>query len=88
MAQLSLGEGKWRMLRLVLKKKQFRYADARNMARHDQGHFDWLLENGFFAVAGEDVFEVTDTGKAAADLGLYDWEPVGAPTPLTRKAGR
>jgi hypothetical protein len=91
MAQLSLGEGKWRMLRLVLKKKRFRYTDARNMTRHDQQQFDWLLANEFFAVAGEGTFEVTDKGKAAADLGLYDWEPraeAAMPAAASPRTGR
>jgi hypothetical protein len=67
------------MLRRVVKAKRFKYADCRNMTRHDQGHFDWLLGGGFFAVAGDGTFEVTDRGKAAADLGMYDWEPGAMP---------
>jgi hypothetical protein len=83
MAQLSLGESRWRMLRRVVKKKRFRYDDARNMTRQDQAHLDWLVDNGFFAVVGDGAFEVTDKGRAAADLGMYDWEPKdsGRPTP-------
>jgi hypothetical protein len=77
MAQLSLGENRWRMLRRVLKKKRFRYEDARNMTRHDRAHFDWFVAAGFVAPAGGDVFELTDKGRAAADLGLYEWEPAG-----------
>ena len=89
MAQLSLGESKWRMLRRVLKKRRFSFDDARNMTRYDQLHFDWLVENGFVAVAGQDVFAVTDTGKAAADLGLYDWEPAApAATPANPRKKR
>jgi hypothetical protein len=85
MAQLSLGEGRWRMLRRVLKKRRFRYADCRNMTRLDQTHFDWLVENGFFTVAGDGVFEVTERGRVSADLGEYEWEPGAAPTPPARK---
>ncbi len=86
MALLSLGERRWRMLRRVVKKKRFTFEDAQNYTRHDRRHFDWLVENGFVAVAGEDVFEVTDKGKAAADLGLYDWEPAAhAATPPATK---
>jgi hypothetical protein len=87
MAQLSLGEGKWRMLRRALKKKAFRYADCRNMTRHDQDHFDWLVENGFFAQVGDGAYETTETGRAAADLGLYEWEraPEVPPVPVTRR---
>jgi hypothetical protein len=77
MAQLSLGESRWRMLRRVVKKKRFAYADCRNMTRYDEDHFGWLVEYGFVAAAGDGAYEMTDKGKAAADLGLYDWEPVG-----------
>lgn len=73
MAQLSLSEGKWRMLRRVLRKKQFTYADCRNMTRHDQVHFDWMVDNGFFQKVGDDKYTVTDKGKKAADLGMYEW---------------
>ena len=72
MALISLGEGKWRTVRRVLKKKTFSYADARNQTRHDRAHFDWLVENGFFAQVGDDRYEVTAKGKAAADLGFYE----------------
>ncbi len=75
MAQLSLGECRWRMVRRVLRKKRFRYEDCRNMTRHDEQHFDWLVENGFFVAAGEGWYELADKGRSAADLGLYDWEP-------------
>jgi hypothetical protein len=74
-AQLSLAETKWRMLRRVVKKWRFAYADCRSMTRADEAQFDWLVEYGFFAVAGDGTFEMTDRGKAAAALGLYDWEP-------------
>jgi hypothetical protein len=75
-ARLSLGEGKgkWRMLRRVLKKKRFTFADARSTTRLDRAHFDWLAGNGFFAPAGDGVYAVTAAGRAAADLGLYEWE--------------
>jgi hypothetical protein len=72
MAQLSLGESKWRMLRRVLRRKQFRYDDARNMTRADETHFDWLVREGFFAKAGDDSYTVTEKGKAAAELGFYE----------------
>jgi hypothetical protein len=75
MAQLSLGESRWRMLRRGLKKKSFKYEDVRNMTRHDQQHFDWLVENGLFRQAGPDHYELTEKGRAAADLGFYDWQP-------------
>jgi hypothetical protein len=71
MASISLGESRWRMVRRVLKKKKFRYEDARNMTRHDQAHFDWLVDNGFFAEAGDGYFTVTDRGKESAELGMY-----------------
>ena len=82
MAQLSLGENKWRMLRRVLKLKRFKYEDARNQARPDRPHFDRLLANEFVTQVGDDVYQLTERGRAAADLGLYDWEPpagVGPP---------
>ncbi len=72
MALISLGESKWRMIRRVLKKKRFRYEDARNMTRLDRGYFDWLVKNEFFAAAGGGLYTVTEKGKAAADLGLYE----------------
>lgn len=72
MAQLSLGESRWRMLRRVLRKKRFSYEDARGMTRLDEDHFDWLVTHGFFTAVGDDRYEVTDKGKAAAELGLYD----------------
>ncbi len=71
MATISLGESRWRMFRRVLKKKQFRYEDARNMTRHDQAHFDWLLDN-FFQANGDGTFGITDTGRDAAELGFYE----------------
>jgi hypothetical protein len=86
-AQLSLGESKWRMVRRVLKKKRFAFADARNMTRHDQAHFDWLTEKGFFVAVGKDQFEVTDKAKAAADLGVYEWEPTAAAVKAGRNRG-
>jgi hypothetical protein len=72
---LYLSENQWRMVRRVHRKKRFRYADARNMTRHDEKHFGWLVENEFFVAVGEDQYEVTEKGKAAADLGEYEWEP-------------
>jgi len=72
MAQISLGESRWRMLRRVLRKKKFRFEDARNQTRQDREHFDWLVEHGFFVASGDGWFEVTELGKAAADLGYYD----------------
>jgi hypothetical protein len=72
MALISLGESKWRMLRRVLGKKRFRYADARNMHRFDRKHFDWLIDKGFLEAIGDGLYRVTDKGKTAADLGLYE----------------
>lgn len=71
MASISLGESRWRMVRRVLKKKRFKYEDARNMTRHDRIHFDWLVDGGFFADAGDGWYTVTDRGRDAADLGFY-----------------
>jgi hypothetical protein len=60
------------MVRRVLKKKKFRYEDARNQTRHDESHFDWLVKHGFFNGAGGDWYTVTEKGKSAADLGFYE----------------
>ena len=74
------------MLRRVVKKKRFQYADCRNMTRFDQAHFDWLVDNGMFVASGDGSFEVTDKGKAAADLGEYEWAPAApAATPPESK---
>ena len=72
MAQISLGESRWRMVRRVLRKKRFRYSDARNQTRHDQVHFEWLVEHGFFERLSDGWFAVTDKGRASADLGFYE----------------
>ena len=81
MALLSLGENRWRMLRRVLRKKLFKYDDTRNQTRHDQRDFDWLVNGGLFAVVGDGMYAVTEKGRAAAELGLYDLEPAPAATP-------
>ena len=75
MAQLSLEAPTWRMIRRALKVMSFRFADVRDMARKDQVRFDWLLAKGFFVDVGDGLFELTDKGHAAADLGYYEWEP-------------
>ena len=75
MAQLSLGESKWRMIRRVLRKKRFTFGDARNQTRFDAEHLEWMLENGFVADLGDGWYALTEKAKAAADLGMYDWEP-------------
>lgn len=72
MAQVSMGECRWRMLRRVLRKKRFRYEDARNMTRQDPMHFEWLHENAFVATVGDEWYTVTPRGHAAADLGYYE----------------
>jgi hypothetical protein len=63
------------MVRRALSMKRFALADVRDMGRHDQQHFDWLVENGLFKEVGPDRYELTEKGRAAADLGYYDWEP-------------
>lgn len=75
MAQLSVGESKWRMLRRVIKKKRFKYQDIRNHTRFDKAYFEWLVGNEFIVAAGDDWYEVTEKGRAAADLGMYEFEP-------------
>jgi hypothetical protein len=79
MAQLSLGETRWRMVRQVLKKKRFTFTDVRAMSRQDTRHFEWLVENGFFVSVGSDHYEMTAKGRDSADLGFYDWEPALKP---------
>lgn len=71
MAAISLGESRWRMVRRVLKRKKFRFEDSRNMTRHDQLHFDWLVANGFFNDLGNGWYVATDRAKEAADMGFY-----------------
>jgi len=72
MALISLGEAKWRMLRRALAARRFRFEDCRNMHRFDRQHFDWLLDHKFFESVGAGLYQVTDKGRAAADLGLYE----------------
>ena len=75
MAQLSLDVSRWRMLRMALPLKQFRFTQLRQWSRNDQERFDWLTANGLFVEVGDGLFEMTDKGHAAADLGYYEWEP-------------
>jgi hypothetical protein len=79
MAQLSLGEAKWRMVRRAVARKRFAFADVRDMTRHDRKHFEWLVENGFFVPAGDSLYELTERGRSAADLGFYEYEPAPRP---------
>jgi hypothetical protein len=72
MALISLGESRWRMIRRVLKKKRFCYDEARNMTRHDQEQFEWMLENGFFVEVGDGWYSITDRARDAAELGFYE----------------
>src|SRR5262249_23635597 len=58
MAELSLGECKWRMVRRVLRAKRFRFEDCRNGTRRDDRDFEWLLENGFFTAVGDGWHEM------------------------------
>ena len=60
------------MLRRVLSKKRFGFADCRNMTRQDKEHFEWLVRTGFFVEVGEGRYELTDRGRASADLGFYE----------------
>ena len=75
MARLSLHVSHWRMIRMALPLKQFRFAQIRTWVRKDKRCFDWLLSNGFFVDVGDGLFELTDKGHAAADLGYYEWDP-------------
>jgi hypothetical protein len=86
MALLSLGENRWRMLRRVIKKKTFRFEDARNMSMRDRRHFDWFVASGFISELEDEVYALTERGRAAADLGEYEWEPAaGTPTHPAKK---
>jgi hypothetical protein len=60
------------MLRRVVRKKRFLYTDTRNMTRSDALYFEWLVEHGFFVSVGDEWYELTDKGKASADLGFYE----------------
>ena len=42
------------------------------MTRQDKEHFEWLVRTGFFVEAGEGCYELTDRGRASADLGFYE----------------
>ncbi|MDB5313880.1 MAG: hypothetical protein JWO38_8082 [Gemmataceae bacterium] len=75
MAQFSLSIGRWRMVRIALRKKRTRFEDLRSMARRDQSDVDWLVANGFFNKVGDGLYELTDKGRDAADQGFYEWQP-------------
>ena len=92
MARLSLHVSHWRMIRMALPLKQFRYAQIRIEVQKDKRCFDWLVANGFFMDVGDGLFELTDKGHAAADLGYYEWNPpakaVEPDVKLTKGEGR
>ena len=86
MAELSLGESKWRMLRRAMKMpRRFRFEDVRSMARIDREYFDWLAARGFVADLGDGWYALTDRGKAASDLGLYEFAAADAEAPAKGK---
>jgi hypothetical protein len=60
------------MLRRVLKKKRFKFEDARNWTRNDRIHFEWLVNNEFIQDLGGGWYAVTDKGRDSADLGFYE----------------
>ena len=84
MAQLSLGESRWRMVRRALKAKWFNFDDCRGQRRQDRTDFDWLVAEGMFSAVTDGQYELTDKGKASADLGYYDWEPARTVVPAGR----
>lgn len=88
MATFSLSLARWRMVRLALHAKRFRFKDVRNMHRHDQKDFDWLVSEGFFAEVATGQFELTGKGHDSADLGFYQWEPPRAAPVKTEATGR
>jgi hypothetical protein len=75
MAQLSLGENRWRMVRRAIHLGRFRFEDCRNQTPQDRAHFDWLTENGFIVEVGDGWYELTEKGTDSADLGYYQFEP-------------
>lgn len=89
MAQLSLGEAKWRMLRMaVLHGPTFKFLDVRSWTRQDRTNFDWLLARKFIELASGENYRLTPLGSAAAELGMYDLvapEPPKKPAKATAK---
>ncbi len=85
MAMISIGESRWRMLRLALRSKTFKFDDIRTMSRTDQKYMDWLVAHGFIEELSGGNFKLTPKGTATADLGLYEWTP---PAPAPAPAGR
>ena len=81
MAQLSLGENRWRMIRRAVHLRRFRYEDCRNQTPQDRTHFDWCLANEFFVEVGGGWYELTAKGVDSADLGYYQFEPQSALPP-------
>ena len=75
MARYSSGVAKWRMVRRALTQNRFAFAGVRDMTRHDAKHCAWLIENELYADVGAARYEITERGRAAADLGFYDWQP-------------
>jgi hypothetical protein len=89
MAELSLGESKWRMLRLALKKpRRFRFEDVRAMIRKDRENLDWLVARGFVADLSGGSYAITGRGKAAADLGLYEFTTADAEVRVPKQPRR
>ena len=81
MAESSLGDLKWRMIRRVLRVRRFRYEDCRNMTRTDRANFAWLVAGEFFRELGDGWYAVTDRGRASAELGLYEYTRPAPPLP-------
>ncbi len=88
MALISMGESRWRMLRIALRSKTFTFDDVRTMSRTDGKYFEWLLNHGFFEDLGNGNYRLSPKGVAAADLGLYEWAPMPAPEVATKSAAR
>lgn len=74
-AQISLGEAKWRMLRRALVAPQpFRFEAVREWAalRYERKTFDRLVRLGMFIDTGGGFYRLSPAGREAADLGYYD----------------
>lgn len=86
MAMISIGESRWRMLRMALRTKTFKFDDVRTMSRTDQKYFDWLIAHGFIEELSGGNYKLSAKGVATADLGLYEWTSTPAPvaTPTSR----
>lgn len=74
MFTLPIGETRWRMLRAALKFDVFCYHDLRQPSRKDVANFEFLLDNGLFALAPAGAVSVRRNNyavKVGDPLGLF-----------------